>query len=303
MKKPYSVIVCRLAASLLMVMFLWTPDRLMAQVPFSETFTNSVLQPGWSYVSPNPSSTSNLTGSAFQMVASHENDGCDLWGSNFNAPRLMQPINPRLDWTLETSFTFSPGNNYQGAGILLADSNGVFTSSTKINRIAERAYNPGSGGPVIRSVGSYTAYSGPVSHFRLKKEGTVYTGWWSSNGVSWQAGGTVTNTDAWTYIGLFVIRKPWDGVPVNSDVSFTAFEIDLVQPPLTLEADASQQVVLSWPVDENSFSVYSATNLLESNAWTAVTGSHPVTNGSSVFWTNQMPGNVRHFRLQTSTPP
>jgi hypothetical protein len=129
--------------------------KLLAQTPFSDPFTEATLNPGWTLQSPNPDGSYQMTGTSLNITASWNDGGSDLYsGTDYNAPRLFQPVNPSLDWIIETGFAFAPGNNYQGAGLLLAVTNGVFTEDANFSRIAERAYYPNAGGNVIRSEGS-----------------------------------------------------------------------------------------------------------------------------------------------------
>lgn len=217
--------------------------QLLAQAPFSDTFSDPTLNPGWRFETPNPDSSYDMTGSSININASWNDGGSDLYGEdpdgpNFAAPRLLQPVDPSLDWIIETGFSFSPTDNYQDAGLLLADTNGMFSSGADFDRIAMRAYYPDAGGNVIRSVGSYVAYSGGTSYLRVQKRGANYTGWWSSDGVNWTLNGTTTMTNIWSYFGLVVIRYPWDGVEIDSSASFYYFDVTVnginVAPVLTV---------------------------------------------------------------------
>ena len=217
------------ALSGLLLSVIAIPFRLWAQIPFSETFTNMALNPGWTLESPNPASTYQLTGSALNISASWDNGGSDLYsGTEFNAPRLLQPVDPNSDWVIETELAFTPANNYSGAGVLLASTNGAFTAQDNFSRIAERAYYPNGGGEVIRSAGAYVSYTAGTCFFRVQKRGTIYTGWYSADGANWVLNGTVTDTHSWPYIGLFVVRYPWDGGQVNSSAAFSYFKATLL---------------------------------------------------------------------------
>lgn len=210
------------------------PLGLCAQVPFSDIFTEATLNPAWTLESPNPDSSYQMTGSGISVTASWNDGGSDLYsGTEYYAPRLLQPVNPSLDWVIETEFTFSPGNNYQGAGILLAVTNGVFTNDNQINRIAERAYYPDGGGSVIRADGTYTGYTSGTCYMRVQKSGTNYAGWYSSDGVNWTLNGTSPDTNAWPYFGIFVIRYPWDNAEVDSTAIFSYFKVVVTTPTYT----------------------------------------------------------------------
>jgi hypothetical protein len=111
----------------------------MSAVIISDEFSGTSLNAAWTITSPNPSSSVGLTGAgALRLSASPANDGSDLGGGNYNAPRVLQSTDGVTDWTIETTFNFSPASDYQGAGILLK----IGPNDTDVNRIAERAYYP-----------------------------------------------------------------------------------------------------------------------------------------------------------------
>ena len=215
-------------------LFLCSALPLLAQVPFSDNFTGATLNPAWTLESANPDSSYQMTGNGISITASWNDTGSDLYsGTEYNASRLLQPIDPSLDWIIETEFNFSPTDNYQGAGILLATTNGTFINDNQFSRIAERAFYPNSGGNVIRSDGSYVAYSSATSYLRVQKSGDTYTGWYSPDGVNWTLNGTGTDTNAWPWIGVFVIRYPWDGAQINSTAVFSYFKVTVTTPAST----------------------------------------------------------------------
>jgi hypothetical protein len=202
-------------------------------VPFSDNFEGTVLNPDWIVLSQNPDSSVGLTGSGFlNVTASPKNGGSDLWPeSNWNAPRVLQAIDPLLDWTIETRFNFAPTNDYQDAGILLAKTATASENSADFWRIAMRSYYPSGGGNVIRAVGSYVPYSGTTSYLRIEKSGTTYTGWWSSNGSDWTLNGSITKSDSFSYLGLVAVRQAWDGnTSVYSSANYDYFNITVSQP-------------------------------------------------------------------------
>ena len=233
----------------------------MAQVPFSDTFTAATLNPTWTLESPNPDSSYQMTGNGISITASWNDGGSDLYsGSDYNAPRLLQPVDSSLDWIIETGVAFSPTDNYQGAGILLANTNELFVNDNQFARIAERAYYPDGGGDVIRSDGAYVGYTSSTCFMRVQKSGTNYTGWYSSDGTNWVLTGTGTDTNAWPYIGIFVIRYPWDGAQVNSTATFSYFKVTVTTPasaytnfvPVSLApvANAANQRIVNCPTGD-----------------------------------------------------
>lgn len=203
--------------------------------PFSDQFSGTTLNPGWTVVTPNPASTVGLTGSGdLQIVASPLNGGSDLYpGSNYNAPVILQPINPSLNWTIETEISFDPTNNYQGAGILLATTTSPFTSTSQFSRIAERAFYPNGGGNVVEGAGGGSLlYSGTTTYLEVTKLGDVYTTSYSSDGSSWTEIGSGADPTAYSEIGLFTLRQPWDGdTSLSSTADFNFFNVTVNSVP------------------------------------------------------------------------
>jgi hypothetical protein len=196
--------------------------------PFSDQFSGTTLNPGWTVVTPNPASAVALTGTGdLQIVASPLNGGSDLFpGSNYNAPVILQPINSSLNWTVETEINFDPTNNYQGAGILLATTTSPFTSASQFNRIAERAFYPNGGGNIVEGAGGSILYSGTTTYLQVSKLGDLYTTSYSSNGSIWTEIGSEIDSTPYPEIGLFTLRQPWDGdTSLSSTADFNFFDI------------------------------------------------------------------------------
>jgi len=219
-----------------------------AQQLFWDDFNATTLDPRWTVTSPNPASSNWLDGSAFTLVAAWANGGSDLWnGTNHGAPRALQEVDPSLDWIIETRLDFSPTRDYQDAGLLLAKTTAASTDDGDYWRIAMRSFYPGGGGQVIRAVGSYTGYTGTSSYLRIEKAGPVYTGWWSSDGVTWIRSGSVTNSQAWHYAGIIAIRQPWDGAQVDSTAAFDYFHAASFPPaPPTITSPTSAGAKTGW---------------------------------------------------------
>ncbi len=199
------------------------------EIKFSDDFSGSKLNPGWTMINNNDDSDVFLTGTGYlQMKASPKNGGSDYSNrSNYNALRILHPVSG--DWIIEARIDFSPANNYQGAGIMVCFED--IPDSTTCNRIAERAFYPQEGGSVIKSVGIYKSYTNSVSYFRVMKEGTSYIGWYSSDGVNWILNGKSTKSRTVKYAGLFTVRQAWDGdTDVYSVADYDYFNITTLNP-------------------------------------------------------------------------
>lgn len=100
--------------------------------------------------------------------------------------------------------------------------------SISCDRAAERAFYLNEGGSVVRSAGPNVRYTNSTTYFRLMKKGMNYTGWYSSDGVNWilNGQGTLNRLPKMKYVGLFVIRQPWDGdTAVYSEAEFDYFKL------------------------------------------------------------------------------
>ena len=262
---------------------------------FSETFTNLTFNPGWRFTSPNPASSNWLDGTALTILASWQNGGSDLYsGTDYAAPRLLQPVAPWLNWFVEAKFDFSPGNNYQGAGILLADTNGAFQADSDLDRIAERAFYPNAGGPVIRAGGMYVGYTNAVSYVRVQKVGTNYTGWYSADGTNWALNGSTVLNNQRSYIGLFSIRYAWDSAQVNSTPAFYYFNV--LPPSVSINAVSNNAVALSWPGFWSSPYLLEQSPALVPANWMPSTNPISVLNGSNYITISPATGTM-FFRL------
>lgn len=203
--------------------------------PFSDNFAGKTLNPGWTVVSPNPASSVGLNGhGSADLNASALNGGSDLFDqTNYNAPVILQSVPGGDNWTISTEVLFSPSNNYQSAGVLLAYQAGGFSSTSQFDRAVEHAYYPDGGGEVVRGPNGGSPiqpYSGGKIYLKVNKtgkqaKGWTYTSYYSPDGHAWTQIGSQTVAMPYTYIGLFSIRQPWDGVTtVNSDALFNYFE-------------------------------------------------------------------------------
>ncbi len=267
------------------------------QVPIADSFDGDSIQFPWILVEPNPSSSSEMTGSALRMIASHANGGSDLSANNYNASRLIQAVDPSLDWVVETAFDFMPTVDYQGAGILLSKSDGLYSTGTEFKRISERAFYPNGGGNVIRSVGNYTPYSGGTSYLRLQKSGNTYTGWWSSDGVDWQMSGITTLEDTYNYVGLFAIRQPWKGGAVDSVVDFHYIKVDSLVLDVDVDAGFPNHAILSWLESYNQYELQATTSLDSDSGWIPVDQSEATTENGTVSLKHEITGERLFFRL------
>jgi hypothetical protein len=263
--------------------------------PVSDDFTNNSYYAGWTFVNLNTNSTATLTGTDLDIEASPLNGGSDLYsGSNYKAPRLLQPVDPNADWIVETKFYFNPQNNYSGAGILLATTNGAFTGDNNFARMGERAYYPDAGGSVI-GVSGYVPWTSAINYLRIQKTGTNYNGWYSADGTNWTYGGLRTDANVYPWVGLFVIRYPWDGVMVNSSAQFYYFHVTPLPISLGMRLQGAN-AVFSWPEMAAHFNLL-ASPTLPAAMWTTNTNDRTII-GSQLYVTNGASGGSSFFQLR-----
>ena len=255
--------------------------------PLPDDFTNNSYYAGWTFVDLNTNSTATLTGSNLDIEASPLDNGSDLYsGSNYKAPRLLQPVDPNADWIVETKFYFNPQNNYSGAGILLTTTNGAFSGDTNFARMGERAFYPNAGGSVI-GVNGYVTWTNTTNYLRIQKTGTNYNGWYSADGTNWIYGGLRTDNNVYPWVGLFVIRYPWDGVMINSSAQFYYFHVTPLPLSLGMQLQGTN-TVFSWPEMAAHFNLL-ASPTLSPATWTTNTNSRAIV-GSQLYVTNGVSG-------------
>ena len=197
--------------------------------PFSDMFTNDVaLDPGWVVAEPNPGASYALK-KGLVLDASALNGGSDLWPfTNYQASLLLQPLSPKLDFTITTKVDFQVTNNYMGAGLVLTTQTTGFTSASAFHRF-EYGDNPQAGLESFTN-GSrdpdYVAFTAKLVWLRLQKSQSTYTYSYSVDGKTFTQISTITDATPYTYVGLISIRQPYDGqTSVDARPVFKSFKI------------------------------------------------------------------------------
>jgi hypothetical protein len=200
--------------------------------PFSDIFTkDAALKPGWMREEPNPASSYEFVKGGLLLDASAQNGGSDLWPfTNYNASLLLQPISPSLDWTVRTRIAFQVTNSYMGAGLVLTTQTTGFNSSSAFHRF-EYGDNPQPGIEGFTNGApdpNFIPFDGTLVYLELQKSGTTYTYSYSTDDKTWTEVETVTDTTAYSYIGLISVRQPYDQqYGVDSKPIFSYFKIKL----------------------------------------------------------------------------
>jgi serine/threonine protein kinase len=198
---------------------------------FSDEFKGQI-DPRWMWVDPSNDSTHTVTNQGFLRIATAHADKDLFPSSNFNAPRLLQPITG--NFIVETRIRFNPTYYYEGAGILVwgntpdpsflyiehsyADFNGlefdqyINGTYTKI-RSAFHAFNPG---PQVTAT---------LVDLRLERTGDTFISSWRDSSASqgWQTlGSTSAHFDS-LLVGLTLVAQAQSGnpdVPTSADYDY-----------------------------------------------------------------------------------
>jgi len=169
----------------------------------NDNFSDS-LQPVWTWTDPGGNATKSVSQGFLNITVP---DGNDLAPStNYNAPRLLQPINS-TSFSAETLVKI-PSNfteGYQGAGLL-------FWQDTQNFLRLER----GTGGIIFDQNlnGNYTHLATGLStttalqvELHLQRNSNAWTAFWREPGQTWQQVGTATVTLSPLSIGLTAIAN------------------------------------------------------------------------------------------------
>src|SRR5947209_16914140 len=155
---------------------------------FSDEF-NGNLDSRWTWIKPNGSATYNVATNGFLSISTPPNSDINP-GSNFNAPRLLQPISG--NFTVETLVKFSPITFFQSAGIL------IWQDQTKFLRF-ELGYTDRNGIVFQKDDGGlFSGNLAPFDHnltsagpiaLRVQRQGDHFTVSWHEPGQVWQVDG------------------------------------------------------------------------------------------------------------------
>lgn len=145
-------------------------------------------------------------------------------------PRLCQAVSPNQDWTVTTRLIVRQfQGSYAAGGIFLYKNGGTFWN------VASRYRSSGS--HRIWGLGKGAAYSSSIAYLRVKKDGSRFTAYWSSNGTDWVEGGTSTYTGPITHVGVYAsVSSGWHTVKVDYDYFNAETPPDDDVPPVSSHA-------------------------------------------------------------------
>lgn len=186
-----------------------------AQQPmFSDEFNGSMLDTGWTVVSPNLDGLVVLTGSdELLLSASALNGGSDLTDvTNYDAPRILQAVCG--NWSVETKYHVGMTNNAQAAGWCFSVDS--VTAGPSLESPGYRRHGPPCGGGVdsylLRGLTDTLlclSASDSIIWSRLERHDSTITQWVSFDSTQWFTRSLIDTRDI-HYLGLFSVRQPYD---------------------------------------------------------------------------------------------
>lgn len=202
MKKSRSAFVTTALA--IVLCFFSQIGSVSAYPAYEDEFAKDTLEPFWNFVNPLGTSSSSLTAyPGWLRITAPTNVGLGPQ-SNFNAPRMLQPVTDDFEATTVVSGSFSQSGFR--AGLLLWQDTNDYMRVDKYG--ADRVMMYGVIGGVITSqTASLPSSYNPLS-LKLEKDGTMIEGFWSQDGSTWnliQQYNTFNAEDP-LQIGLLVIN-------------------------------------------------------------------------------------------------
>jgi regulation of enolase protein 1 (concanavalin A-like superfamily) len=173
----------------------------------SDDFNNFTLDPQWTFVNPTGNGSYSLTGAgtgnAILNLAVPSGE-YDLWSSNTNAVRVMQPA-ANTDFQAEVKYTTEPTKRFQTQGILVQqDANNWLRFEIQYgnNGLTIFAANTNNGNTSASfNVSGLTP--GSASYLRLTRTGNNWKLDYSGNGENWTTAGNINRSLAVTQIGPY----------------------------------------------------------------------------------------------------
>lgn len=198
-----SPIVLSLLLSVTLLLF-YSVSFASAAPGYSDEFSSSTLQSFWTFTDPLGTSSYSLTANpGYLRITSPTGNGFS-GTSNYNAPRVLQPVTGDFVATTSVSGTFSE-SGFRG-GLLIYETNNDYFRLEKYGSNQVLMYGYIGGSPTYQAA-STSSPDNPL-YLKLERTGTTLAGYWSSDGVSWNLVKQYTTNFASAdslEIGLFTI--------------------------------------------------------------------------------------------------
>ena len=194
--------------------------RRMATTGFSDEFNAVTLDPRWTIVDPDGGSIFDLTANpGWLRITTTSPPGRDLIGTiKVNAPRILQPIYG--DFVVETKILSIMDENDEGAGILVWKNSSNYLRLDRMSRtighsVEQQVFFCGTingSFPIPNETQISLPSNINPTYLRIVKSGHVFSGYYSSDGVTWNhVAGVSFYADDPIYIGLAIINEYHSG--------------------------------------------------------------------------------------------
>ncbi|MCW4023766.1 MAG: DUF1349 domain-containing protein [Candidatus Bathyarchaeota archaeon] len=194
----------RLVLALLLAAFLsfTTFSCVFADVGYNDDFTSTNLNSFWT-TAGSTSAVFNLTANPGYLIITAPTGVALAPTSNYDAPRILQPVTGNFEATTCVSGDFSQ-SGFRGGLLIWKDTDNYM-------RLEKWGTNQVLMYGVLDGTVSYQQGTLPDSYnplyLKLEKSGTTITGSWSSNGIAWNTVKSYTfNAADPVQIGLFAIN-------------------------------------------------------------------------------------------------
>lgn len=189
----------------------WILPTVVPPTAFIDEFSGESVNQRWTIINPTANSTITQTDGVLRFVT---NNICDWWDSVSTSPISLAKT-PDGDWTIETKIGTLTADNTYFCGLVL------YNSRANALRFG-KAYGFGVTGSDT-TLGYWKNWSGNAeypNYYKIQKEGTTYTFYYSTNGTSWTQYNQLT---LGTYNKIGLCTQTWIGH--NTSIDFDYFKI------------------------------------------------------------------------------
>jgi beta-xylosidase len=197
----------------------------------------------WNWIREDPTYWSLTDRPGFMHITSQQGG---LFQSTNNAKNLLLHSAPGGNLQVDTHVYFTPTENFHGAGLLLYedDDNYLFLGRAYCDASPPTCYGNGiyfdheEQGNIVGSNYATTTTSLSEAYLRIRRDGSVYTGFVSENGVNWTTVGAHTAVSGFVPWGIGLASQ--DGgigateIPADFDYFRMWYLVQHVYLPLTL---------------------------------------------------------------------
>jgi glucosylceramidase len=188
----------------------------------SDSFTSSTLGSQWSWVNVDNTHWSLTAASGFMRITTQYGD---MWNTNTSGKNILLQ-NATGDWSIVTKVTFSvkPSQNYQQAGLIVYMNNDNYVKMSRVYNNGNMFQFGKEVAGVYSEVNVTDGISGTTAYLKITKSGNNYSGYYSSDGVTYtQAGTTQSVTLSSIKAGLVAGNGLATATEINADFDYFNF--------------------------------------------------------------------------------